>query len=43
MAESNGAECVKLRQHQEKGGFVGEFLVRMRADEGDFMEVRYVL
>lgn len=40
MAETSGAECVKLRQHQEKAGMVAEFLVRMRAEERDFMEVR---
>lgn len=42
MAASLNAECVLLRQRQEKEGSVSEFLVRVRADEKDFMEVRYI-
>ncbi len=42
MTDSVNAECVELRQRQEKAGLVAEFLVRKRADEKDFMEVRYV-
>lgn len=40
MAESINCECVQLRDRQEKAGVVAEFLLRVRADEKDFMEVR---
>ena len=40
MAASLSAECVQLRQRSVEGGIVSEFLVRRRAEERDFMEVR---
>lgn len=40
MAESLNAECIELRRHHEEGGTVAEFLVRVRAEEKDFTEVR---
>ena len=40
MADSLNAQCVSLRERQEKAGKVTEFLVRIRAEEKDFMEVR---
>ena len=40
MAEPLGAECTEIRRRQEKAGAVAEFLVRKRADEKDFSEVR---
>ncbi len=40
MAETLDAECVLLREKMVSDGSVQEFLVRKRADEKDFMEVR---
>ena len=40
LAETLNAECVLLREHPEKGGSIAEYLVRNRAEEDDFMEVR---
>ena len=40
MADTFQAECVSLRERQEKAGTVAEYLVRVRAEEKDFMEVR---
>ena len=40
MAQSLNAECIELRRHNEEGGTVAELLVRVRAEEKDFMEVR---
>ena len=42
MAETQNAQCTLLRKRQEKAGCVEEFLMRKRAAEADFMEVRYV-
>ena len=41
LAETLGTECVLLRQHPEKAGHIAEYLLRSRAHEDDFMEVRY--
>ena len=38
MADSLSAECVSLRERQEKAGTVSEYLVRVRAEEKDFIE-----
>ena len=43
MAETLNAECTMLRKRQEKAGHIEEYLMRKRAEETDFMEVRYVL
>jgi GTPase len=40
MARSLNAECMQLRQRIEEDGTVADFLIRVRADEKDFMEVR---
>jgi len=40
MCESLDAECIELRRRPEEAGVVAEFLIRVRADEKDFMEVR---
>ena len=40
LAETLNADCVLLREHPEKGGRIAEYLIRNRAEEDDFMEVR---
>ena len=40
LAGSLDADCVLLRERLEKAGRVAEYLVRRRADQKDFMEVR---
>ena len=40
LAQHVNAEVIELRRHQEEGGTVVEFLIRVRADEKDFTEVR---
>ena len=40
MAETLNAQCTSIRKRQEKAGWIEEFLVRKRAEETDFMEVR---
>ena len=40
MATALDAECVLLREKPVPDGKVTEFLIRKRADEKDFMEVR---
>jgi GTPase len=40
LAESLNAECVELRRRREHSGFLADFLIRVRADERDFIEVR---
>lgn len=41
LAESINAECVQLRRRQEHhGGHIADFLIRVRAEERDFIEVR---
>ncbi|ESN96478.1 hypothetical protein HELRODRAFT_107544 [Helobdella robusta] len=40
MAASLNAECLQLRHRTEEGGEVAEYLVRVRVQEKDFMEVR---
>ena len=40
MCKSIDADVVLLRERSEEDGFVCEFLVRRRADEKDFVEVR---
>ena len=42
MAETLDAECVALRHKEAQEGKVAEYLIRKRADEKDFMEVRWV-
>jgi GTPase len=40
LAEKLNAQCVELRRRKEQSGFVADFLIRVRADERDFIEVR---
>ncbi|KAM9326101.1 GTP-binding protein 1 [Gastrophryne carolinensis] len=40
MAEQIGADMILLREHQEAGGKVQDYLVRKRVGENDFLEVR---
>jgi len=40
LAEELNAECVELRRRQEHHGCIADLLVRERADERDFTEVR---
>ncbi|XP_033631063.1 GTP-binding protein 1-like [Asterias rubens] len=40
LSQSLGADIVLLRERQLETGFVADFLVRKRADERDFVEVR---
>ncbi|XP_029446058.1 GTP-binding protein 1 isoform X1 [Rhinatrema bivittatum] len=40
MAEQIGANMILLREHQEAGGKVRDYLVRKRVGENDFLEVR---
>lgn len=42
MASTLVADCVLLRKHKVELGFVSEYLVRKRAKDNDFVEVRYV-
>ncbi|XP_037094162.1 GTP-binding protein 1-like [Pollicipes pollicipes] len=40
LATTLDADCVLLREKKVEGGITGQYLVRKRADEQDFMEVR---
>jgi len=40
LAEKLNAECVELRRRQEHHGYIADLLIRERADERDFIEVR---
>jgi len=40
LAEKLNAECVELRRRQEHHGCIADLLIRERADERDFTEVR---
>ncbi|MEE6502655.1 hypothetical protein FKM82_004586 [Ascaphus truei] len=40
MAEQIGADMILLREHQEAGGKVRDYLVRKRVGDNDFLEVR---
>lgn len=43
MASTLVADCVLLRKHKVEQGDVSEYLVRKRAKDNDFVEVRYAL
>lgn len=43
MASTMEADCVLLRKHKVEQGVVSEYLVRKRAKDNDFVEVRYVI
>ena len=40
LAEKLNAECVELRRRHEHHGCIADLLIRERADERDFIEVR---
>lgn len=40
MAEQIEADVILLREHQEAGGKVQDYLVRKRVGDNDFLEVR---
>lgn len=40
MAEQIEADVILLREHQEAGGRVQDYLVRKRVGDNDFLEVR---
>jgi len=42
LAERLNAECVELRRRQEHHGCIADLLIRERADERDFIEVRLI-
>jgi len=42
LAEMLNAECLELRRRQEHHGCIADLLVRERADERDFTEVRLI-
>lgn len=43
MASTLEADCVLLRKHKVEQGDVSEYLVRKRAKDNDFVEVRYAV
>lgn len=43
MASTLEADCVLLRKHKVEQGLVSEYLVRKRAKDNDFVEVRYAI
>jgi len=43
LAEKLNAECVELRRRQEHHGYIADLLIRQRADERDFTEVRLLI
>ena len=40
LSEKLNADCVELRRRQEHHGCIADLLIRQRADERDFIEVR---
>ena len=42
LAEKLNAECVELRRRHEHHGCIADLLIRERADERDFIEVRLI-
>jgi GTPase len=40
LATTLGADCVQLRQRKGEKGLTGQYLVRRRVEEQDFMEIR---
>jgi len=42
LAEKLNADCVELRRRQEHHGCIVDLLIRERADERDFTEVRLI-
>jgi len=42
LAEQLNAECVELRRREEHHGCIADLLIRERAEERDFTEVRLI-
>ena len=42
LATTLDADCVELRQRKSESGMTGQYLIRKRVDQTDFMEIRYV-
>lgn len=40
LATTLNADCVELRQRPSDKGMTGQFLIRRRVDQSDFMEIR---
>lgn len=40
LAATLNADCVELRQRPSDRGMTGQFLIRRRVDQSDFMEIR---
>lgn len=40
LAATLNADCVELRQRPSDKGMTGQFLIRRRVDQDDFMEIR---
>lgn len=40
LAATLDADCVELRQRPSEKGMTGQYLVRKRVDQSDFMEIR---
>lgn len=42
LATTLDADCVELRQRKSEKGMTGQYLIRRRVDQADFMEIRLV-
>ncbi len=40
LAATVNADCVELRKKKTRQGFYGQYLIRKRVEETDFMEIR---
>jgi GTPase len=40
LAATLNADCVELRQRKGEKGLTGQYLIRLKVDESDFMEIR---
>lgn len=40
LAATLNADCVELRQRPSDKGMTGQYLIRRRVDQDDFMEIR---
>lgn len=40
LAATLNADCVELRQRPSEKGMTGQYLIRKRVDQSDFMEIR---
>lgn len=43
IATTLEADCVLLRERTAENGIVGQYLIRHRAEQEDFVEIRYNL